>query len=506
MAACFPALIALTLAWGAFAFGAVYDWAYVPLASASGALGVLGLVMRGGRAKAVVDVPVAAGLGIVLLATALQLVPIRVATIQRISPATDRFLATYDVGYAVAVTETGTAAVGSGRAGEALPHRQYRHPLSVNPPATWLGVGCLSVFGVLLLGTARALGRQSLPRLGVGVTAVGLALGLAGIVQSGLTRNAALAPMIYGFWQPQNDGAVPFGPFINRNHFAGWMLLALPVAIGYFCGLVARGMRGVTPTFRDRVLWFSSRDASRVGLVGLAAAVMALSLVLTLSRSGIAAFLAAIAVYAAFVVRRQARGSKRRLLLVCIAVLVVLSIGWAGLDGVVGRFSSASSDFFAGRKIAWGDAWRIVKDFPLVGTGLNTFGYATLFYETPGLPRHYVEAHNDYLQLLAEGGGLLAVPAVLSIFLFAREIRRRFKEGLDDTMTYWLRVGATSGLIAIALQEIVEFSLQIPGIAALFAVVGAIAIHRPERRRDPDAPGTRSEAKPSTREHATGDD
>jgi hypothetical protein len=60
---------------------------------------------------------------------------------------------------------------------------------------------------------------------------------------------------------------------------------------------------------------------------------------------------------------------------------------------------------------------------------------------------------------------------------FAALVRRRFREETSAT-TYWLRVGAVTGITAIALQETVEFSLQMPGNAALFAVVCAIAIHR----------------------------
>jgi hypothetical protein len=40
----------------------------------------------------------------------------------------------------------------------------------------------------------------------------------------------------------------------------------------------------------------------------------------------------------------------------------------------------------------------------------------------------------------------------------------------------WARIGAVTSLIAIALQSLMEFSLQMPGNAALFAVVAAIAI------------------------------
>lgn len=89
--------------------------------------------------------------------------------------------------------------------------------------------------------------------------------------------------------------APPFGPFINRNHFAGWMLMAIPVGLGLFIGLVARAMRGAGPTVRERVLWFSSPAANRVVLTGLAGLVTGISLVLTFSRSGIGGFAIAMA-------------------------------------------------------------------------------------------------------------------------------------------------------------------------------------------------------------------
>jgi O-antigen ligase len=91
------------------------------------------------------------------------------------------------------------------------------------------------------------------------------------------------------------------------------------------------------------------------------------------------------------------------------------------------------------------------------------------------------EAHNDYLQLAAEGGLLVLLPAVALAAVFVREVRRRFREAGPGLTSYWLRGGAVAGLIAIALQETVEFSLQMPGNAVLCAVLCAIALHRPDQ-------------------------
>ena len=55
--------------------------------------------------------------------------------------------------------------------------------------------------------------------------------------------------------------------------------------------------------------------------------------------------------------------------------------------------------------------------------------------------------------------------------------------------TQWIRAGAVTSLIAVAFQETVEFSLQMPGNAALFAIVCAIAWHRPQAVTGRRAPG-----------------
>jgi O-antigen ligase len=152
---------------------------------------------------------------------------------------------------------------------------------------------------------------------------------------------------------------------------------------------------------------------------------------------------------------------------------------WAGLDRVRDRVSSVRADASSagGRRQTWSDAMRIVHDFPIAGTGLDTFGTAMLVYQSDR-ELHFEEAHNEYLQLAAEGGFLLGIPVVASILVFAVQVRRRFVEAPGYGWTYWLRVGAVVGLLSIAMQSAVDFSLQMPGNAVLFAVVAAVAVHQ----------------------------
>ena len=260
------------------------------------------------------------------------------------------------------------------------------------------------------------------------------------------------------------------------------MVMALPLVVGLAAGRIARGMRGVKPGWRNRVLWLSSPDANLLILTAFATLVMGLSLVLSFSRSGITAFAASVVLTAWVVARRQARWPRRTLATAYVATVLVVAVGWAGVDAVARRFTVARWDDIGGRLGAWQDALRIAGDFPLAGVGINAFGEAMLDYQTTILHLHFTTAHNDWLQLAAEGGLLVGVPILIALVLLVREIRRRFQERLDDARTYWIRVGAAVGLVAIALQEVVEFSLQIPGNAILFTVLAAIAIHRPAGR------------------------
>jgi O-antigen ligase len=208
---------------------------------------------------------------------------------------------------------------------------------------------------------------------------------------------------------------------------------------------------------------------------------MALALVMTMSRSGMAALAAGLAASAAVVWRGHRRAGQSRVWLLA-AVFVLLAVAWIGVDAIVTRFADTSWAEFNVRRGAWADARDIAARFPLTGTGLNTYGTATLLYQQHDLAQHYAQAHNDYLQLWAEGGLLLVLPAIVLIVAGVRVIRRRFVDDVRYSTAWWARVGAVTGVVSMALQELVEFSLQMPGNAALFVALCALAMHEPPPR------------------------
>lgn len=442
------------IGWGAAAFGAAYPWAYIPLFATAALLGASGFIVRGRPGR--IDRPTMVALAILGGMIALQLLPLSDAAIARISPETDVLLRRDAIGYG-----------SDGR----------RHPLSIRPQATTLALCAFASLSVFLLGSARSLTSRDTRAVAGGVSALGIALAVAGIVQ-----NAMWNGKLYGFWVPEQVGSA-FGSFNNHNHFAGWMLMAVPLSIGLLMGRTIERVARLKPGWRNRMLWLSSSDANKTVLLGFAILVMAVALVLTMSRSGMFGFLLAMAASGWFVVRRQSTGSRRIVAAGYLSLVVVVAIGWTGFESVASRLSPASVSSMGGRAGVWADAWDIAKRFPLTGVGINSYGAATLYYQTIELDLHYSTAHNDYLQLLAEGGLLVCAPAALAALAFAWAVRRRLREGSDDEADYWVRFGAITGILAMALQEAAEFSLQMPGNAVMFALLCAIALRPPGRSR-----------------------
>jgi len=243
-------------------------------------------------------------------------------------------------------------------------------------------------------------------------------------------------------------------------------------------------MRGLKPGWRHKVLWFSSPEASQLILLAAAAVIMALSLMLTMSRSGIAAFMLSLVIMASFVVRASDTRSRRLASTACFVLLVIIVVVWSGPEVLASRFAAGDWGEFNNRRGAWTDAWSVVRDFPLSGTGLNTYWAAALFYQRHELDYFFAQAHNDYFQIAAEGGLLLILPVIACLAVFVRNVSRTMYDR-RGSMAWWLRAGAVTSLLAIACQETVEFSLQMPGNAVLFTIVCAIALHNPANSDDP---------------------
>jgi len=210
-------------------------------------------------------------------------------------------------------------------------------------------------------------------------------------------------------------------------------------------------------------------------------AVMVLTLAATLSRSGLVGLVAGGAVGLWL-----ARADRKHVLWASAAAAIVLAAAaaWLNLEGLAQRIVSTASgsEFDAtGRVAIWRETARIVRDFPLLGTGAGTFADAMFVYQQSAREVLFNNAHDEYLQLQAEGGIALLMVSLAGVGLTARAARARI--AADAGAHRYLRIGACAGLAGIAMQSVWEAGLRAPANLLLAAIVAAIAV-RPIVRDD----------------------
>jgi fatty acid desaturase len=218
-------LLVAVVAWGVLAFGAVYPWAYWPLLGGAVLVGVIAF----GVAVPVDPMPrpilpILIALVFIAGVALVQTVPLPAAVRTALSPGTEPFLRSTDVQYtaAAALEEQGATSASA-----------PRRPLSLNAAATNRAVALLAGFTVLLAGLNRYFGRHGVRGIVPALVGLGVLVAIIGIVQKAVFGDHAWGGMkIYGFWAPQYKLTTPFGPFVNKNHYAGWMLMTLPLAVG----------------------------------------------------------------------------------------------------------------------------------------------------------------------------------------------------------------------------------------------------------------------------------
>ncbi|RPI50367.1 MAG: O-antigen ligase domain-containing protein [Acidobacteria bacterium] len=461
-----PVLTSL-LAWGVLSFGAVYPWGYGTLA-AGVAICALWTARQAALGRPGV---VLSSLGLLILACAAQIIALPRGTLEQLSPHISQFLSGVDIAYASGAVN--------------------RHALSIDPSQTILALGFI-FFGFAWAWVCASVARRTggfTRALARNIVALGLLVAVIGLAQK-----ATFNGKLLWFWEPMSYATNAFGPFVNRNHFAGWMILALMLSVGYLFGRFSSRAASRESTWRDHLLWIGSPEGTPIILTAVAIAVMACSLLWTMSRSGIAGAGAAVTILTAAAVYRSNRRTMRVALAGYLLLTVAGLVAWRGTDTLFAWYGNTGT--LEWRFDLWKDTLPALEDFWMTGSGLNTYDTLMLGYPRTHMTQMPREAHNDYLQLAVEGGLLVCIPVLLLILSVGRTIVRRLKQPQDE-MTWWIRMGAAAGICGIAVQELTEFSLQIPGVALLFATCVALAVHEPvpvqSRRRNRTARETSPE-------------
>jgi O-antigen ligase len=353
-------------------------------------------------------------------------------------------------------------------------------PLSLYPYATRTALGEAATYAVVCLLVVNTLqSRAQLSRLLLALLATGTLI--AGL---GLLQKASGTTKLYWWWQPQ-FGGTPFGPYVNRNHAAGYLAMVIPLALGWLWGSFERcHQRLIGDTWRAYVMRLVSDRDGRQLLLVCALVHMAAALLVSASRGGIISL--SVALIAFVLLASLPRRPERRPGLVLLPVLLVgvlIYAGWLGLDPTLARLSQPDE----GRPLIWRGTLTLIGDYPLLGTGLGT--YVTSFRRhKPTLDAELVEhAHNDYLELLAEMGVLGFLVVVGGVGWFAWQTLRRWSARHDPEVR-GLVAGGLAGVLAIGVHSLVDFNLHIPANALTFAVLlGLITVAVHLRRHQDQA-------------------
>ena len=338
---------------------------------------------------------------------------------------------------------------------------QYEARLTLDVSETRQALVLLStdlIFFFLAVQLFGAVRSSTLQSFGMAVLIFAGCMGLFAILQS-----ASGAQRIYGLFETPNG--TMFGPYVDRDHFAGLMEMLLPVAIFYTAGRHGR----------------FSLEASvwRVSAIALAFA----SLLLSGSRGGFLALSVEIAI-ASLVLRRAAAraGQKRRLataaafvLVTGVALFAYVDPGWVAKKlGSVAYVDRTWTEWTGDRKKMAGDGLRMWRDHPVLGVGLGDFETAYPRYQSFPSDLWIDHAHNDYVEAAAETGlvGAALILAALALFFY---LAFRNVTHLFGSNAGWVRLGAAIGCCGLLVHSLGDFNLHIPANAAWFAVLAGIA-------------------------------
>lgn len=271
-------------------------------------------------------------------------------------------------------------------------------------------------------------------------------------------------PQLFAYFiLPNLQPGIGFGTFENQNHFAFLMLLNFGLCLGLLLNAFLR-------------------KETRF-IVGVGGLISWIAIILTASRGAIVSSfvtVGAVFLFSFHDYRKNGEGESKKTLLKKFAesgkgflLLAVLTgtlfsgVIYIGQNRVVQRFEiiyrqfESAGNFGTFRRIdVWKAALEMIRENWLFGVGFGGFRYEVSKYiEISGTERP-LQAHNDYLELLASGG----IPALLCGAVFACLLWRKTRDGLEnceDNFEFAAKIGAIGALSGVAVHSLFDFGLQL---------------------------------------------
>jgi O-antigen ligase len=282
--------------------------------------------------------------------------------------------------------------------------------------------------------------------------------------------------------QYYNDSAV--GTYVNRNHLAGLLEMALPVALALLIATIGKPsellhQRG---RWRQRLLSWGSRRGNQSILYAMMALVILLGIVFTRSRAGIMlAMLGLILSFFAFSGRIGGRKLYSTVGVLAFAgAILALEIG---LAPIFSRFAALDDPMREGRWAIFAGTLQAINEFFPFGSGSGSFAEVFHRFQPADFLGGFIHrAHNDYLEWIMVGGLPAAILIAASLLLCCRQWIKVWRWKHDSNF-YFIQIGAGMGVFLLLLHTLVDFNLHIPANAIFFAFLLGIFFHPLKDRR-----------------------
>ncbi len=323
--------------------------------------------------------------------------------------------------------------------------------ISLEPFATQVSAfhffALLAYFSVLLVLLDSA---SRLRKLVIFICVFGFAFAFFAVLQSVLSPTS-----IYGIYD--RPYAQPFGSFVSRNNFAGWMELAIAIPLGMlFTGSITKDKRLLYVT---------------------AVALMGVSLVVSGSRGGLVAFLVEI-VFLLFITHAQRRGRMglRILLAAGLVVAVIAGTAFVGVESSLTRLTDEQNVpvSSSSRPHIWRVTLKVIGDSLPLGVGLGAYATAYSKFDASSGMERVEQAHSDYLQAISDAGIVGALLGLAFLFFLFRTGIQAIRTGNDHRRG--IAAGAFAGLFAVLVHSLFDFVLHTTAISILFLTVLAILV------------------------------
>jgi O-antigen ligase len=272
-----------------------------------------------------------------------------------------------------------------------------------------------------------------------------------------------------GLWNPGHAQVTVSGTYVNQNHFAGLLEIAIPVGLGLLLSVQPRrkGIHGLKSFART----FSTFVLSQRAIILFCILVMMAALILTASRGGIGAL--AVGITSAVLVAVWKRGIRTRevLLGIVTVALAATAILWLGSGGFSEKLQATG--FSSNRGDQREVSYQMIGDNTMFGTGVGTYRWVFPGYKDERFGTYFYDhAHNDFLEILTEQGivgfSLLALGMTGIFFHMVRAYEQRRDPLMRGTL-----FASIAGGVAFLAHGLVDFNFHIPANAIyFFALLG----------------------------------